>query len=172
MIRTRVGYAGGVAPSPTYRAMGDHTEALQVDFDPRVLSYADLVAHIFASHDPTRDRGSRQYRAAVWTHDDEQALVARETGEAAARARGGALVTAIEPLPFFTRAEDYHQKYSLRRVRAVEQALVARFGSDRAMVDSTVAARVNGLLRGFGDPAILPSLELGDRALDALRARL
>jgi len=153
--------------------MGDHTEALQIDFDPRALSYEALLARIWAGHDPTRSRGSVQYRAAIWTHDERQAEIARRTGEAAAAAAGGVLCTAIEPLTRFYRAEDYHQKYSLRRVRALEEELLARLGSDRAMVDSTVAARINALLRGYGDvEAALPTLDLSPRAEAALRARL
>lgn len=168
-----MGYTGGETPEPTYRAMGDHTEALQVDFDPRVLSYEQLIERVWSAHDPTWAHGGTQYRPAVWFHDATQHKIALATGRAAASARGGALATAIEPLGTFTRAEDYHQKYSLRHVRALEDELVERFGSDRSMVDSTVAARVNGLLRGCGDlESMLPTLALSPRAEEALRARI
>ena len=176
MIRTRVGYAGGTTPDPTYRAMGDHTESLQVDFDPRALSYEALLERVWSSHDPTRKSYSRQYMAAVFCHDDAQLEMARRTGERAARARGGELRTRVDPLGTFTRAEDYHQKYRLRREHRVTDELVERFGSDRAMVDSTAAARLNGLLRGFGDPADLEPwlarLELSPAARETLVARV
>lgn len=168
-----MGYTGGTSAEPTYRAMGDHTEALQIDFDPRVLTYEQLLDKVWRAHDPTWSHGGTQYRPAVWFHDETQRRLAFGTGEAAALARGGKLATAIEPLGTFTRAEDYHQKYSLRHVRALEEELVTRFGSDRGMVDSTVAARANGLLRGCGDPKIvLPTLALSARAEEALRARI
>ena len=173
MIRTRVGYTGGTTPAPTYRAMGDHTEALQVDFDPRVLSYEALLDRLWRSHDPTRSRGSVQYRAAIWVHDETQRAIATATGEAAARARSGSLMTAIEPLGVFTRAEDYHQKWSLRKAKTVTLELVERFGSDRAMVDSTEAARANGLLRGYGElERLVRTLGLSERAEKALRSRV
>ena len=126
--------------------MSDHTEALQVDFDRDIIRYEDLLERIWKAHDPTRRHFSRQYMAAIWTHDDDQLAVARETGD---RAAAGELVTRIDPIERFYRAEDYHQKYRLRKERDLTAALIARYGSDRAMVDSTEAARLNGHLRGY-----------------------
>ena len=53
MRRTRVGYSGGTRENPTYTALGDHTETLQIDFDPSVVSYRDLLAIFWAGHDPS-----------------------------------------------------------------------------------------------------------------------
>jgi peptide-methionine (S)-S-oxide reductase len=145
-----VGYTGGTTPDPTYRNIGDHAEALQIDFDPEIVTYDELLAVFFSSHDCTRAHFSTQYMSAVYAADADQLRLAREAGAAAATARGGELATSIRTLDRFYRAEDYHQKYRLRRHTDLCAELCARFGGDRGMVDSTVAARLNGLLGGHG----------------------
>ncbi len=156
--------------------MGNHTEALQIDYDPAVLDYSQILDMVWSAHAPTQAAFSTQYRAAIWCHDKEQLALARASGERAAAAKRGSLTTAIEPFERFYRAEDYHQKYRLRRERALVAELMARYGSDRAMVDSTAAARLNGLLSGYGkrgDAArIVPLLQLSDAGERALRTRL
>lgn len=110
-MRTRVGYAGGTTPAPTYRAMGDHTEALQVDFDPALLSYEELLDVIWAEHDPSAPPRSVQYRSVILTEGPEQARAAEASRERLAARMGRAVLTPIEALGTFTRAEDYHQQY-------------------------------------------------------------
>ncbi len=150
MLRTRVGYTGGTTRAPTYRNIGDHAEALQLDYDPTVVSYAELLTHFFAAHDPTRERFSTQYQSAVYAADEDELALAREAGERAAADRRAALHTHIGLASPFFRAEDYHQKYRLRRHAELTAALIASYKTDRAMVDSTLAARLNGYLAGHG----------------------
>lgn len=110
MIATRVGYAGGTTPDPTYTNLGDHTESIQIDFDPAVISYEDLLAEFWTSHMPTRPTRSRQYASIIFFADDAQ----RSAAEASKRAFENAVGTAyteIRPLDRFYLAEDYHQKY-------------------------------------------------------------
>lgn len=151
--------------------MGDHTEALQIDFDPAVVGYDALLARFWQAHDPTKPAFCTQYRAAVWPHDEPQMRLAMATGEEAARRRQGVLRTHVAPLERFYRAEDYHQKYRLRRDKELASLVTGLYVDDRAMVDSTRAARINGYLRGFGGRAalqrLLPALALGARG-DAL----
>lgn len=146
-MRTRVGYCGGTTESPTYRTIGDHAEALQIDYDPEVTDYESLLGHFWSGHDATREPWGTQYVAAVFAADDDQLALATRTGQAAADARSGPLRTRVERLDTFFRAEDYHQKYRLRREGFTEQ-LLARYPSDRAFVDSTLAARLNGFVGG------------------------
>ncbi|MDF1535243.1 MAG: peptide-methionine (S)-S-oxide reductase [bacterium] len=77
-MKTRVGYAGGKQPSPTYRRIGDHMETIQIDYDPGMVSYERLLEVFFGSHDPTWPSPIRQYASAIFTHDDEQARLAKE----------------------------------------------------------------------------------------------
>jgi peptide-methionine (S)-S-oxide reductase len=124
VFSTAVGYAGGVTPNPTYRevcsGLTGHTEVVQVVFDPRVVTYDQLLKVFWESHDPTQgmrqgnDQGT-QYRSAIYTHDDEQRAAAeasRDTYAHALEAEGhGAITTEIKPAPEFYFAEDDHQQY-------------------------------------------------------------
>jgi peptide-methionine (S)-S-oxide reductase len=119
---TTVGYTGGNTKSPTYKEVctdrTGHAEAVDVEFDPNQVSYRELLALFFQSHDPTTlnrqgpDFGS-QYRSAIFFHDAEQEKEAREAKAALEKAGSykRPIVTQIVPAPEFYRAEDYHQQY-------------------------------------------------------------
>ena len=77
MVRTRVGYAGGAKKEPTYRSLGDHTEAFQVDYDPSKITFAQLLAMFWDGHEPTDAAYSKQYAAILFVADDEQEAAAR-----------------------------------------------------------------------------------------------
>jgi len=114
------GYTGGGIANPTYKQVcgGDtgHAEAIRITFDPEVLSYDDLLAIFFATHDPTQlnrqgnDVGT-QYRSAIFPQDEEQERKAREALDRANAEQGGRIVTTIEPQGDWWPAEDYHQEY-------------------------------------------------------------
>jgi peptide-methionine (S)-S-oxide reductase len=121
---TAVGYAGGQTPNPTYRevctGMTGHNEAVLVVFDPKQVSYADLLKTFWENHDPTQgmrqgnDVGT-QYRSGIYVFDDEQrraAEASRDAYQQRLTAEGyGAITTEILPAPEFYYAEDYHQQY-------------------------------------------------------------
>lgn len=162
MIRTRVGYAGGTTADPTYQNIGDHTETFEVDFDPNVITYEELLAIFWESHDPTFASTLRQYGKVIFYHDERQRLAAEASRDAIAAELGEQVMTLIEPLGTFTRAEDYHQKYYLRHSRAVYDEISACFSSERDFADSTAAARLNGYVGGHG------TLEQFERERDLL----
>jgi peptide-methionine (S)-S-oxide reductase len=121
---TAVGYAAGHTPNPTYREVCSgqtgHNEVVQVVFDPRKVSYEELLRVFFESHDPTQgmrqgnDVGT-QYRSGIYTFGPEQraaALSAKDAYQEGLRAAGhGAITTEILDAPEFYYAEDYHQQY-------------------------------------------------------------
>lgn len=172
MVRTRVGYAGGSTPSPTYHAIGDHTESLEIDFDPAAISYEQLAELFWASHDPAGRAWSRQYQNILFYRDQAQRAVA-EASLARRQGRGGPVRTEVLPLTAFHLAEDYHQKYRLRQVRELIREFRRMYPDWRDLTASTAAARVNGFLGGYGDAAALerlaPDLGLGPQALVVLR---
>ncbi|MGB7757187.1 MAG: peptide-methionine (S)-S-oxide reductase MsrA [Salinisphaera sp.] len=117
---TAVGYAGGDVPNPTYPQVcaGEtgHAEVVQVSYDPERIGYTALLDVFWQNHDPTsRDRQGagvgRQYRSAIFTHDDTQLAEAQVSLEAHQAELNTPVVTEIEPLTTFYRAEDYHQRY-------------------------------------------------------------
>lgn len=118
----RSGYAGGHVEDPGYREVCSgttgHAEVVQVEFDPDILDYADLLDVFFTIHDPTtvdRQGGDvgTQYRSIILVHDDEQRRIAEAT--IAAREESGRhdapIVTQVEQLEEFYPAEDDHQGY-------------------------------------------------------------
>ena len=120
---TSVGYTGGTAANPTYELVctggTGHAEAVEVVFDPRVVSYEGLLDVFWRTHDPTTpnrqgpDVGT-QYRSAVFYHDERQRALAeasREALERSGRPGGRPVVTEISPAGTFWRAEEYHQQY-------------------------------------------------------------
>ena len=178
MVRTRVGYAGGTTPSPTYDAIGDHTETVEVDYDPAVIGYADLLEVFWGHHSPCRRGASRQYQAVVFVHDDEQAELARASRAEAAERLGrplDAITTEVRPSTGFTLAEDYHQKFYLQGSDVFAE-LEARYGDMAALVRSTAGARLNGYLGGHGTRAQLERdlerLDLSEEAEALLRRRV
>lgn len=124
-------------------------------FDPAVISYEELLDLFWKQHDPSWAVSSRQYRSAAFTQGADQLRLAT-----ASRAAIPGAVTAIEPLTSFTPAEDYHQKYYLRRSQGLVSALVRVTGDERAFMDSTAAARLNAYIGGdAGRDAVARELE-------------
>jgi peptide-methionine (S)-S-oxide reductase len=121
---TAVGYAGGHTPNPTYEEVCSgrtgHTEVVLVVYDPRRISYAELLRTFWESHDPTQgmrqgnDIGT-QYRSAIYTYDDAQereAIASKAAYEdALCRAGHGPITTEVHRAPPFYYAEGYHQQY-------------------------------------------------------------
>ncbi|HXA29397.1 MAG TPA: peptide-methionine (S)-S-oxide reductase MsrA [Candidatus Angelobacter sp.] len=122
---TRVvsGYAGGARANPTYQQVctgaTGHAEVAQVDFDPSVISYDDILDVFWSIHDPTTldrqgaDVGS-QYRSAIFVHDDAQRAAAERSRAAVQEHWSDPVVTEITPLDRFWPAEEYHQDYFAR----------------------------------------------------------
>jgi peptide-methionine (S)-S-oxide reductase len=121
---TAVGYMNGSTPNPTYEEVctggTGHAEAVLVAFDPKLISYADLLKVFFEEHDPTQgmrqgnDIGT-QYRSGIYFSDDKQkatAEIARQAYDRALCAAGHEpATTEVEPASTFYYAEDYHQQY-------------------------------------------------------------
>lgn len=145
-----MGYAGGTTKNPGYYNLGDYSEAVEIDFDPSRISYRELLDIFWKSHDPARSSWSRQYRAAVFYHNEEQKRIATETRDRVASETKGRIFTAIESYSGFYIAEDYHQKHSLRLYHGIMRELSATYPDMKDLVDSTAAARINGYLGGYG----------------------
>jgi peptide-methionine (S)-S-oxide reductase len=121
---TAVGYQGGFTPNATYKEVctgrTGHAEAVRVVFDPKQVSYAELLRHFWEAHDPTQgmrqgnDIGT-QYRSAIFVQNDVQRAVAEESRriyqERLSAAGYGEIMTEIVDAPPFYFAEEYHQQY-------------------------------------------------------------
>jgi peptide-methionine (S)-S-oxide reductase len=121
---TAVGYAGGFTPNPTYEEVCSgrtgHTEVVLVVFDPKVMSFDEMLRIFWENHDPTQgmrqgnDVGT-QYRSAIYTYNDEEAQAAAASEKMFADrlkdAGYGEVTTEIASAPTYYYAEDYHQQY-------------------------------------------------------------
>lgn len=163
-MRTRVGYAGGTKESPSYYQLGDHSETIQVDYDPTRISYRDLLEVFWKSHNPAARSWSRQYMTAVFYHNEEQKRLALETREREGARIRGTTYTQILPFSRFYMAEAYHQKYRLRQESLLMKEFIAIYPDHGDFVNSTAAARVNGYVAGYGACAALQA-ELGSFGL-------
>jgi peptide-methionine (S)-S-oxide reductase len=150
VIRTRVGYTGGARENPTYHSLGDHTESLQVDFESERISYEKLLEIFWSEHDPTSRAWSRQYKAAVFYHDDEQKRLAEESRDRLAAKLRRPIHTEVIPLNRFYNAEAYHQKYYLRQNKRLLKELQHYYPQDAELMNSSAAARINGYLGRHG----------------------
>lgn len=119
---TKVGYTGGTLAKPTYQDVCSdttgHAEAVQVEYDPGMVSYDDLLRIFWENHDPTSlnrqgpDVGS-QYRSAVFCHDRSQMEAAQKSKQVLSESGRYTrpIVTEVRPVREFYDAEEYHQKY-------------------------------------------------------------
>ncbi len=151
VYRTRVGYAGGTLEDPNYRNMGDHTETFQIDFDPKVISYEEILQVFWNNHNPTGRAMPRQYMSVIITHSQEQHQAALESKAAVEEQANITVATEIVPLDKFYLAEDYHQKYYLQGARELAAEIKAYYPDFSGFVDSTAAARLNGYVGGYGN---------------------
>ena len=114
------GYTGGHVAHPTYEQVCDgttgHAEVVRVEFDPAVVSYREILEIFFTIHDPTtpnrqgNDVGT-QYRSAIFHHSPEQEETARQVIACMANVWDAPIVTELNPVQAYYKAEDYHQNY-------------------------------------------------------------
>lgn len=155
--------------------MGDHTEAFQVDFDPKVTSFAKLLDAYWSAGPQCGAAFSRQYRHAIWYHDESQKKLAESTRKEVAKKARKEVTTAIEPLGTFTLAEDYHQKYYLRSTPLWKE-YTAIYPKMADLLRSTAVTRANGYMTAYGPQKALDKeidgLGLSDAGKKWLRKRV
>lgn len=168
-----MGYAGGTKNNPSYYSLGDHTETVDLDYDPEVTSYDKLLNIFWNNHNPTV-KCSRQYMSVIFYHDEEQKSKALSTFEEAQKKTGGRITTKVLPFEKFYDAEDYHQKYLLQQHPWMLTALGVDPGED--LIQSHVAARINGYIGGYGKPSAFDAewakLGLNDKMAEYVKKQM
>ena len=122
VVKVESGYSGGHVDNPSYEAVcagtTGHAEVIRIQFDPSVITYADLLEVLWETHDPTTlnrqgaDSGT-QYRSAIFYHTEEQKIIALASKQAAEESKlwNAPIVTEVSPLINYYSAENYHQNY-------------------------------------------------------------
>lgn len=164
MVRTRAGYCGGTKADPTYRSLGDHSETIEMDFDPETVSYEELLDIFWQSHSPEHRSWSRQYASFIFCRDAKQLESARMTKAREEEMLKKRVYTEIVSYPAFYLAEDYHQKYYMSHYPELMADFGRMYPKVLDFVNSTAAARVNGYVAGCGNMARLKT-ELGSFGL-------
>ncbi len=136
---------------PTYRNMSDHTETIQLDYDPLTISYEELLDEFWSNHRAVQHGyGGRQYMSLLLFHHEKQKTIAKNVKNNWEKQLKVKIETEISPYSMFFIAEDYHQKYYLKRRPSTVETLSPLFPTHEALIHSTLAARLNGFVKGFG----------------------
>ena len=124
IYRTEVGYCGGNSPNTNYREVctgtTNHAEAVKIEFDPKVITYEQIIKRFFEFHDPTTlnsqgpDFGT-QYRSEIFYLNEEQKNIAQKVIDEENLKLSGKVVTKLSELKNYCTAEEYHQKYLEKR---------------------------------------------------------
>ena len=124
IYRTEVGYCGGNSPNTNYREVctgtTNHAEAVKLEFDPKVITYEQIIKRFFEFHDPTTlnsqgpDFGT-QYRSEIFYLNEEQKNIAQKVIDQENLKLSGKVVTKLSELKNYCTAEEYHQKYLEKR---------------------------------------------------------
>ena len=147
VVRTRVGYAGGTKPDPSYEVLGDHTEVVQVDYDPEQVTFESLLGRAFDAHTPLKQSRKRQYQYIIFTESDDQQAQLRTYLEKSDY-DPERIETRLERLSGFHLAEPYHQKFNLGGARWATDPFDDA-GYDAADIrESPAATKLNGHLGG------------------------
>ncbi|CAD6192172.1 unnamed protein product [Caenorhabditis auriculariae] len=143
---TRVGYAGGTTNEPTYKKIGDHTEITEVQYDPKLISYRQLLEFFWSHHNPL-ERRTKQYQSAIiYENMDQKAEAMKSLDEA--KKKFGNVETYIVPLDIFYQAEDYHQKYWLRNKKEILDQLSV---TDGDIAQGVLCTKLNAYAAGYTD---------------------
>lgn len=151
---TRVGYAGGTSKDPSYREMGDHSETVEIDYDPNLIPYDELLEVFWNNHNPININGykGRQYQSLLLYRDKEQEEAIHRIKKRMESDKGS-LETEAAPYAEFHMAEQRHQKYYLKRFPNAIEKLRTLYPSEDDLTNSALAARLNGLAKGYSNLA-------------------
>ncbi len=131
--------------------MGDHTETVEIDFDPALVSFEQLLDVFWSHHRPRKDGyGGRQYMSLVLYRNEKQKNQATFVKNRIEERLKTEIETELKPFDQFFLAEEKHQKYYLKRYKQAYESVLQLFQSHDAFVKSTIAARLNGFVREFG----------------------
>ncbi|KAI3861498.1 hypothetical protein MKW98_000450 [Papaver atlanticum] len=158
VVRTTVGYAGGAKTNPEFRSLGDHAESVQIEYDPRSISFKQLLDVFWSSHDSRQVFGQgpdvgNQYRSMIFTSGPEEARFASVSKEREqTKSRSSIVTTQIQQLGTFYPAEPEHQKFELKRNHFLLQ-LIGNLPEEE-LEKSSLAARLNGYAAELCPPRI------------------
>lgn len=153
VLRTRVGYSGGKSTNPSYKVVDLHTEVVEIDYDPQVISYGDLIDVFFASHNETLRPYDQRVKSLIFYRNDDEHKIAREKLNAIRNAtpEEDSVYTELKAFDVFYLAEPEHQNRSLKLEVSLYDELKQIFGSEDNMLLSILVSKLNGYIYGYGE---------------------
>ena len=149
VIKTRVGYAGGTTADPSYKEIGDHTETIEITYDPEIISYEKLLEIFFDSHNPYTRAYSKQYASLILYQNQKQQETALKLKDKMESESGNKIETVIKELNKFYVAEDYHQKFRLQQQKSFKNHYLSKMSMEE-FINSPAVTKVNGYITGKG----------------------
>ena len=176
VLRTRVGYAGGDSTTPSYDDLGNHIEVFEVDYDPDLLSYEDMVHLYFQFYDATARPFSQRVTPVIYYRNAAEQVIAEDVKLSIENSSEKGIFTVIRPLEVFYLAEEKHQLSYLKQESSLYKEIREIFIEDDALLLSILASKLNGFIAGYGSETdltyVLKGSGLSDASLDRLKTIL
>ncbi|KAF5269967.1 hypothetical protein FQR65_LT05766 [Abscondita terminalis] len=148
VLRTCVGYSGGTTSNPTYKSIGDHTEVIEIHFDPEGITYQQLLQMFWNNHEyGLTTKIKKQYASLILYHDNEQKEIAEQSMKEEKMKHSEEMCTEIKPAAIFYPAEEQVYVLMLQQHRDLCKVLML---TPELLQKSHVAARLNGYVAGVG----------------------
>ncbi|PON39170.1 Peptide methionine sulfoxide reductase [Parasponia andersonii] len=163
VVRTTAGYSGGSKTNPEYRSLADHAESVQVEYDPRLISFRQLLEVFWSSHDSRQAFGQgpdvgNQYRSIIFTNGTEESRLAAQSKEREqAKSKASVVMTQIQSRGTFYPAEPEHQKFELKRNPFLLQ-LIGNLPEEE-LEASSLATTLNGYAAELCPPKIQKQID-------------
>lgn len=173
VVRTTAGYSGGTKVNPEYRLLGDHAEAVQVEYDPKIIRYEQLLDVFWSNHDATQVFGQgpdvgEQYRSIIFTNGSDEAKLAAVSKEREqTKLMDNLVTTQIQQFETFYPAEPEHQKFELRRNPALLQLLGLL--PEEEFARSSIATKLNSYAARMCPPSTQKAFDA--KVQDILKSR-
>lgn len=174
-MRTRVGYAGGSSINPSYTNLGLHTEVIEIDYDPEIISYSQLIDEFFNAHNETLRPYDQRVKSLIFYRDDEELEIAKVKLNDARMAIDDEenVYTELKEFSVFYIAEEKNQNRSLKTEISLYEEIRAKYGSDEKVLLSVLASKLNGVVYGYGSVEeaenLLSKSALSEEAINRIR---
>lgn len=152
VLRTRVGYSGGKSTNPSYKVVDLHTEVVEIDYDPEIISYGELIDIFFSSHNETlRPYDQRVKSLIFYRNDDEYEIAKMKLNTIRSNTpEEESVYTELKAFQVFYLAEPEHQNRSLKLETSLYDELKQIFETEDRVLLSILASKLNGYIYGYG----------------------
>jgi len=150
VIRTRVGYTGGDSLTPSYDNLDNHIEVIEVDYNPSLISYEQLIQKYFELYNGTERPYSLRVKSVIFYRSDDEYEIASKVKADYVHSIKQGVYTEIDPIDVFFLAEDKHQLSYLKQEISLYNEIKQIFPNNNQELLSILASKLNGIIAGYG----------------------